>query len=269
MTLDELLAQAKEHSLDANKQPTMTILKEWGQGRTVFGGLSASILYAAIKVKIDDDRVMRSFNCNFVGPLLVDTTFEIVVEILRQGKNATQALGRIVQDGKTCVTCQVCFGVARTSKIVVKNNDTHTMEIPKKGMFLPQIPKITPKFMRFYDLSIVEGRMPFMGSKKSEISGWMRFKKPPVEITDAHLISLIDAWPPTILQMLRLPAPSSTMSWNIEFIHPHQDFSPADWFAFKAITRQAADGYAHTEGNVWDQSGQLIAISRQTVGIFD
>ncbi|MEP4891835.1 MAG: thioesterase family protein [Aliiglaciecola sp.] len=269
MTIDELLAQAKTHSLNADEQPTLIIPKEWGQGRTVFGGLSAAMVYAAIKIQVDDDRVMRSFNCNFVGPLLVDKEFEIVVEILRQGKNASQALGRIVQDGKTCVSCQVCFGVARKSKVVVKNNDNHMLEMPKKGSFLPQIPKITPKFLRYYDLSFMAGRMPFTGSKKSEINGWMRFKKPPAEITDAHLISLIDAWPPSVLQMLRLPAPASTMSWNVEFIHPHQDFSPADWFAFKVLTRQAADGYAHTEGNVWDQSGELIAISRQTVGIFD
>ncbi|GAB2683436.1 thioesterase family protein [Aliiglaciecola sp. 3_MG-2023] len=269
MTIDELLAQAKTHSLHTEDQTSLTIPKEWGQGRTVFGGLSAAILYAAIQVQVDDDRVMRSFNCNFVGPLLVDTQFEIVVEILRQGKNATQALGRIIQDGKTCVSCQVCFGVARKSKVVVKNNDTHTMEKPRKGMFLPQIPKLTPKFLRYYDLSLVEGRMPFTGSKKSKIHGWMRFKNPPKEMSDAHLISLIDAWPPAVLQMLRLPAPASTMSWNIEFIHPHQDLSPSDWFAVNIITRQAADGYAHTEGNIWDQKGELIAISRQTVGVFD
>ncbi|GAC14195.1 acyl-CoA thioesterase [Aliiglaciecola lipolytica] len=269
MTIDELLEKAVAHSQDAENHPNMTIPKQWGQGRTVFGGLSAAVAYMAIKQKIPEDRVMRSFNCNFVGPLTVEEPFEIQVEILRQGKNATQALGRIVQNQKTSLSCQVCFGVGRKSKISVENSDIHDMPLPKKAMFLPQIPKITPKFLRYYQLSSVEGGLPFTGSKKSNIKGWMRFKQPPKQISDAHLISLIDAWPPTVLQMLRLPAPASTMSWNIEFIHPHQDFNPSDWFAFQATTRQAADGYAHTEGNIWDQSGKLVALSRQTVGIFD
>ncbi|MFT4941090.1 MAG: acyl-CoA thioesterase [Paraglaciecola sp.] len=69
--------------------------------------------------------------------------------------------------------------------------------------------------------------------------------------------------------MLRWPAPASSMSWKVEFIHPHSTFQPTDWFAYQAQTRQAADGYGHTEANIWDAKGKLIAVSRQTVTIFD
>lgn len=97
----------------------------------------------------------------------------------------------------------------------------------------------------------------------------MRFSEAPAEVTDAHLIALIDAWPPTILQMLRWPAPASTMSWNLEFIHPHGPVAGDDWFAYQADTRQAADGYCHSEANIWDTRGELIAISRQIIAVFD
>jgi acyl-CoA thioesterase len=59
------------------------------------------------------------------------------------------------------------------------------------------------------------------------------------------------------------------MSWSVEFIHPHQKFAPQDWFAYQARTRQASDGYANTEANIWDAQGQLVAISRQTVAVFE
>ena len=108
-----------------------------------------------------------------------------------------------------------------------------------------------------------------MNSKNAHYYGWMRFKKPPADISDVHLITLIDAWPPTLLQMLKWPAPASTVSWNLEFIHPHKPVAPDEWFAYKAETRQAAEGYGHTEANIWDAAGELVAISRQTVAIFD
>lgn len=116
---------------------------------------------------------------------------------------------------------------------------------------------------------MMEGKMAFMGSKLDTTKGWMRFKKPPVTITDAHLIALIDTFPCTVLQKLRWPAPASTMNWNIEFLHPHDEILPEDWLAYAALPRQAADGYCHMESNIWDTKGKLIAISRQLVGIFD
>lgn len=268
MNIDRLIQITTDHVNDPLETPDITISKDWAQGRTCYGGLSAALVYVAIKQKVVTGRVMRSFNCNFVGPLLVEEPFTIEVEILRQGKSVTQVLARAIQNGQTSVLCQASFGEARESKIKVESVDTHGMTIPKKPKFLPHIPKVTPSFIRNFDLALDDGKLPFTGSKKSHIHGWMRFKKPPVEYTDAHLICIIDAWPPTILQMLRWPAPASTMCWNVEFIHPHCEFKPQDWFAYQATTRQAADGYVHTEANIWDQQGELVAISRQTVAVF-
>ena len=267
MHLDELIDNARAHSRGEVNE--LIIPNDWSQGRTSYGGVSAALLYAAIREQVADERVMRSFTCNFVGPLNVDMPFHIEVDIMREGKNASQVMAKAIQNGQISLMCQVCFGIARTSKIQVESRDEHGMTLPKKAKFIPQIPKLTPKFLRHFDLALQDGGIPFSGSKKSHIHGWMRYKKAPQQVSDAHLIGLIDAWPPTLLQMLRWPAPASTMSWNVEFIHPHQKFEPTDWFAYQASARQAADGYGHTEANIWDQQGELVAISRQTVAIFD
>ncbi|WP_438864878.1 acyl-CoA thioesterase [Neptunicella sp.] len=266
MLIDELLGLARQQD---NDDVTLSIPKDWTQGRTAFGGISAALVYQTMRNQIDQQRLLRSLTTNFVGPLNPDSPFSIQVEILREGKNATQAEARATQDGKVCVLCVALFAVARSSKIGVANQTKHNMLLPAKPKYIPQIPKITPKFLRHFDVSLVEGGMPFTGSKHSAIHGWMRFTQPPAKIEDAHIIALADAWPPAPLQMLRWPAPASSMSWNLEFIHPHRTISPTDWIAYQAHTRQAADGYAHTEANIWDPDGELIAISRQTVGIFD
>jgi acyl-CoA thioesterase len=267
MHIDELLNASSAHK--STPEMTFTVPAQWSQGRTVYGGLSAAMLYAAARPYVESQRVMRSNSINFVGPLLVDTPFTIEIEVVREGKNVSQVMARAIQNDKTCVVSQICFGMHRVSKIIVENNETHDMDAPKKGNFIPQIPKVTPKFLKNIDLSIHNGGIPFTGRKSAHYHGWMRLKHPPASISDAHIISLIDAWPPTLLQMMKWPAPASTVSWNIEFIHPHRHIEATDWFAYKAETRQAANGYGHTEANIWDSSGELIALSRQTVAIFD
>lgn len=264
MHIDTLLEQAESLGTDS-----MVLPQSWGQGRTAFGGISAAILYAALKKRVVAGRELRSLTTNFVGPLLADTPFTIEVEVLREGKSASQVTGRIVQQGKVAVIQQGCFGDERTSSILVENGDKHHLPTPDMLERIPMIPGVSPNFIQHMDLAVAEGALPYSGSSLSTLNGWMRFSQPPKLIADAHLICLIDAWPPAVIQMMNQPAPASTMMWNLEFIHPHQPVQPKDWFAYKSKTRQAAAGYAHAEANIWDSAGELVAISRQSIAVFD
>lgn len=267
MSLDLILAFAAQHA-DSPEQ-IYKVDNTWSQGRTIYGGLSAGILYNAMRQYVAQERPIRAINTHFVGPLLADTDFRVQVEILREGKNVSQIQARAIQNDKICVLSTACFAQGRNSKITVNNTDQHLLQPPNKKSFIPQIPKITPKFLQHIELAIQEGGVPFLGNKSSHYYGWMRFKNSVEHFNTEHLISIIDAWPPTLLQMLKWPAPASTVNWNLEFIYPHRQILPTDWLAYKANTRQAAEGYGHTEANIWDAQGELIAISRQTVAVFD
>ena len=271
MHADELLILPEMIALSDSCWQTaeLSIPGDWAQGRTAFGGISAGMAFQAIKTQVVDDRLLRSYTTNFVGPLSLNTPFVIRVTCLRTGKNVSQYTGEIIQDGQVCVFVQACFGTARESRVRVENTQKHDMPAPKKAKFIPQIPKVTPKFFRHFDLAINEGGMPFTHRETSFYHGFMRFSVPPKVITDAHLITMVDAWPPTLLQMLRWPAPASTVSWNLEFIHPHAEVSGEDWFAYQVHTRQAADGYGHTEATIWNSNNDVVALSRQTVAVFD
>ncbi|WP_395376341.1 acyl-CoA thioesterase [Marinicella sp. W31] len=266
MHIDELFAELADRIED--HRMTMQVPIDWSQGRTVYGGLTASLLYKAMRQGVDQERKPRYLNCSFISPLMAEEVFEIEVTPLRSGRSATQLMGKITQNGHVCVVAQVCFGLDRESKIQINHDTCHEMQRPKKGNFIPQIPKVVPKFLRHYDLSLVEGRFPFMAGKKDYMHGWVRFKKTPEHISEGHVVSLIDAWPCPVLQKLKWPAPASTMNWNIEFIHPYEEIGVSDWLAYQSQTRQAADGYCHMESNIWNQQGQLIAISRQVVAVF-
>lgn len=269
MHIDKLFEQVKSQITEKQQFGQISVPKDWAQGRTLYGGISASLVYQAARQIVEQSKKLRSLNTNFIGPIEPGIPFDIKVEMLREGKNTSVVKGEILQNNKIALSSLATFGTDRESKIKIENEIHHQMERPTKANFVPMIPKITPSFISQFDLVKVIGGWPFTGSKKSVLHGWMRFKKAPDTFTDAHLVAIIDMWPPTVLQMLRWPAPASTMSWNLEFIHPHKSFRNDEWLAYQATTRQASGGYAHTEANVWDEDGTLIAVSRQAVAVFD
>jgi acyl-CoA thioesterase len=261
MQIDKLLAGARHGN-------QMVIPESWGQGRTVYGGLSGAMLQQAMTGELNDDRHMRVQTTQFIGPLNTEEPFDVQVEHLRDGKNVTQLQARLIQNGKVAVQAMAAFGQDRESKISVRRAKRELKEAPKKPQWMPQIPKVTPKFHRYIDIRIDDGGMPFTGRKKAIYEGWMRLSHPPETFTDAHLMSLIDVWPPTVLQQLKWPAPASTLSWNVEFVHPHPAISGTDWIGYRCNTVQAAEGYAHTEAEIYAPDGTLIALSRQLVTVF-
>ncbi len=267
MQIDEFFT-ANDNN-EAEYPMPFAIPKDWTQGRTAFGGLSAGILFYQLKGLVEEGRPLRSITFNFVGPLEAGQAFSVNRQVLRQGKNATQITGNLVQDGKVALSAIACFAQNRQSKVTVEPIHETDLQLPKKAKYIPQIPKVTPKFLRHVDLSISEGKLPFTGSKTAKYSGWMRFKETPQRFDDEHIITLIDAWPPTILQMVMGPAPASTMSWNMEFIHPFETIAPGQWLGYEADTISAHGGYGHSEAKIWSESGELVAISRQLIAIFD
>lgn len=256
-----------------SEQSCLVVPSNWAQGRTVYGGLSAALIYHRMNQwvkqhKPNENRVIRSLDLSFIGPLMVNEPLNIEVVPLRSGRSATQLMAQIKQNKQICVMAQACFGIKRESKIRITEQFSHDMNAPQKAKFIPQIPKVTPKFLRHIDLSLHAGKLPFMHSKKDYLQGWMRFKKTPQFFKDEHMIALIDAWPCTILQQLKLPAMASTMNWNLQFTQTAQSPKPDQWLAYQATTAHAADGYVFGNAQVFNQVGELLAVSRQTVGVF-
>jgi hypothetical protein len=91
------------------------------------------------------------------------------------------------------------------------------------------------------------------------MGGWVRLrgdvKEEPVK--EAHLLALVDAWPPALLPYLKKPAPGSTLTWTIEFVQPLRDLSTLDWCQYLADIEYAADGYGHVAAKLWSAEGRV------------
>lgn len=245
----------------------LVIPASWCQGRTAFGGISAALLFQACRKQVCSSRHLLSISCSFIGPLNADTPFSIETEVLREGKNATQIMARIIQSGATQVMAQICFGKYKESALTQQNVGELSLLAPNQKQVIPYVENITPAFFQHVEISLQQGGMPFSKALTSNLAGWMRFYEQSNNLSELELLALSDAWPPTMLQMYPEPAPASTMSWYVEFLQPVA-LSAGDWFGFEAITHSCQHGYAQEEAKIWHPNGELLAISRQTVAIF-
>ncbi|QXH48642.1 thioesterase family protein [Pseudomonas xanthosomatis] len=264
MNFTELLAAARAHP-DAVSVPA-----DWAQGRAVFGGLMAAMLHEAMRLKLADDRPVRSLAITFVGPAAPEVPISLEVEVLREGKAVSTLLGRAVQNGQVVTLVQGSFGAGRPSVVAVEALPAAALKpLEQAAPELPFIKGVTPEFMRHVALRWAVGGLPFSGNASRQMGGWVRLRdvaEAPAQA--AHVLALVDAWPPSLLPHLKQPAAGSTLTWTIEFIQPAPALSTLDWCRYVVETQHARDGYGHAAAALWTAEGELVALSRQTVTVF-
>lgn len=225
------------------------------------------MLYQHLLAAVGRHASIRSVTISFVAPVAVGPV-TLQAEVLRRGKSAVQAEARMMQDGQVVAVLLASFGAARDSSIIVAAHPAPLIKPPEQGIVLPYIAGMTPEFTRHFNLHWSEGSIPFSGVDHADMAGWMRFSQESSVCTAAHLLALVDAWPPTVLQMFKTVAPISTLSWTLEFLADSSTHLSMDWWQYHALTDAAADGYAHIQARICDKNGQLVALSRQTVAVF-
>lgn len=260
MHFDELLA-----GVDT---PDLIIPASWGQGRATFGGLVAALAYQKMQGAVQPGRPLRALQVAFVGPVTVDEPLSFEVELLREGRAASQVQGRILQGGEVRLVALGSFGGDRESVVQVTPHDAPSVPAPADCRGLDYIQGLTPEFAQHIEMRWAFGHFPFSGKAEREMGGWMRFREPGESMSDAHLIALVDAWPPAVLQHLKQRVPASSMSWSLEIVHPRPAMNADDPLLYRAIIDQAGSGYGHTHATVWNRQGELVALSRQTVTVF-
>ncbi len=263
--------QSFETLLAQSEQDTLIIDSSWGQGRTLFGGLSSALGLKKTRQLLTEERPLRSVNINFSGQCLAETAISISPQVLSAGKSISQINAQVIQNDRVVTQVCACYGTERESEIEIPSP---AIELPKLGsqQRLNYIKGLTPEFVQHFEFEYCKGQFPFTNSPKNELAGWMRFKESGEQFSEAHLIALIDAWPPTVLQKLKKPAACASISWNIEIVQPlsllKQKLSADTWLYYDANIQQAHHGYAHTEARIYTPEGILLALSRQLIAVY-
>ena len=69
MHIDTLLNSVKQQIKTKDGNITLSVDSNWAQGRTLYGGISASLVYQAMREVVDSNKVLRSLNTNFIFKL--------------------------------------------------------------------------------------------------------------------------------------------------------------------------------------------------------
>ena len=253
-----------------NQPEALVIPATWAQGRASFGGLVAALAYEVMCAKVPAGRPVRSLAITFVGPVAPDVPVCFEAEVLREGRAVSQMALRATQDGQVVTLMQGSFGAARVSTVDVAPVPAPTIKAAEQCQELPYIRNVTPEFTRYLAMRWAIGGMPFTNNPSRQMGGWVRLKEEHAAqpVTEAHLLALVDAWPPAVLPHLKSPAPGSSLTWTIEFVQPLHSLTTDDWCLYRAEIEHARDGYGHIAAALWSPAGELIALSRQTVTVF-
>ncbi|KPP98260.1 thioesterase family protein [Marinobacter sp. HL-58] len=262
MNFDQLLAVAASGG-------EVAIPSSWAQGRASFGGVIAALVFDRMEHMVAPGRPMRSMQVSFVGPVTPEEPARIEAEILREGKAVSQVLGRIVQGGEPRLVVLASFGGDRDSEVQVDALPAPEAKPVDQCKGLDYIKGVTPEFIQQIEMRWAFGNLPFSGKGGRELGGWMQFRKTPETFSDAHIIALVDAWPPAVLPYVKARVKTSSLSWALDIVHPRPVLEPGDWLLYKASIDQASAGYGHTQAGIWTARGELVALSRQTVTVFD
>jgi acyl-CoA thioesterase len=266
-----VLMQSFQSYLDLVKQQKeFTIGEDWGQGRSIFGGLAAALILSKLKTSpAVNQKSLQSLSVNFCAALEANTPCSIRYEILSEGKSVVQLQGQLIQAGEVKTQVIACYGALRESIINIQHEKSNPKGSVDKAMAMPFIPGLTPNFIQHIEMNMLSKSIPFTGVDTKEVTGWMRFKEQPDSFTEVAIVALIDAWPPAVLQLLEKPAPASTITWNMEFIQPASQLKPSDKLFYQCSVIQSQRGYAHTEAKVFHEDGELLVLSRQMIGVYD
>ncbi|MDQ1502832.1 MAG: hypothetical protein QOD57_559 [Actinomycetota bacterium] len=193
------------------------------------------------------------------------TPVELHVERIRAGKAHASAMVRLDQDGKEILRALGTFSDLAAGA-GSDRSDARPPPLPPPEECLPvrelqprqwdDLPGRMPELYRAIDVRLARPERREVG-EIARLEGWMRFvdgRDPDV----AALPLLADAFPPAVLDVA-----DSVWVPTVELtVHVRGRPAPG-WIAASFRTRFLRHGYFEEDGELWDSTGRLVALSRQ------
>lgn len=180
------------------------------------------------------------------------------VEVLRLGKGTSHGQVKMYQDGELKVLVTAAY--TDLDRLQGGNWQAESRpECPSWDDCQQSGQKV--EFRDKVDLQLVSGREVFTRREPNgsgEFSGWMRLK----DGSDPDAISLLmfaDAFPPPVLSLYGPVMWVPTVELSVQ-VHAHPCPGPLQT---RFRTRYVTNGVLDEDGEIWDSSGKLVAISRQ------
>lgn len=254
------------NTLEKSSTNTTSFSDNWSQGRSAFGGIAAAFAVTGMRKLLDSPRSIRSLMVSFIAPL-PPGEIEVAARIQRQGKNVTQTSADVISNNVVCLQAMAVFGNPRDALRIAAEEDFNPT--PREhGLAFDVHAERLPAFLQSFEGYWIDGSLPFSGKLSRHLKMWVRHRSGLSELPIEKLVTICDIPPPVILSAFeKPPVPASSLTWSLEFVVPPELIS-SDWFYLDFKLDAAADGYTQQSGKIYDESGQLCALSRQCMVYF-
>ncbi|QFU74286.1 thioesterase family protein [Halioglobus maricola] len=191
------------------------------------------------------------------GPVHIST------DIVKTGRTFTTARATMMGPDKPILELLGCFGeLANVAGAVLIDAEPPEMPPPEDCVKLEPSPKgFPPPLMANLDMRMHPedaGGLAGKPTGEPQTRGWIRL--PEEQPVDAFALMLFaDAFPPTIFNTA-LP-----IGWvpTVEMTTQVRGLPEPGWLRCRFSTRFITGGMLEEDGEIWDQSGRLVALSRQ------
>ena len=237
--------------------------EDWGQGRTLYGGITLALAAHAARLAFPDLPPLRGAQAAFTGPASGVLTIKPVK--VAAGKSSAFVGVDIHTEAGTALRATFCYGVARQSQFA--HSDLIAPPAAKPEQCPPFFRSgLVPQFTAQFDGRLAGKDSLFAGSDNPDLLTWIRHIDPDVAETDAGLIALADALPPAVMLMFIEPSPISTATWSMEFLT--DSYANRGWHLLRTQAEYVGEGYSSQHMNVWDEAGRPLMVGRQLVTIY-
>ena len=241
--------------------------ENWAQGRTTYGGMSASLCVAAAERTVADLPPLRTAQFMFIGPAA--GALQITARVLRQGKNSVFIGVDLVGEAGIATRATLGFATARQSAMSYRVRPMPQVLAPLEGkLFFPNAQR--PAFTENFETRFAGTKPPPGSAPAPNLLLWVRHKDLAARQGLAALVALGDALPPAAITLFPQPAPISSISWGLDMIEPEVAVagSAEGWHLLSARADHIADGYTSQDMVIWNEAGLPLLVARQTIAVF-
>jgi acyl-CoA thioesterase len=237
----------------------------WLQGRTMYGGASSFLAYAAARRTFPELGPLRAGQIGFIAP--VGEQLEIEAKMLRSGRNVSHVETSLYAEGALAHRTIWLFGPARESNGAVAPALESDLIAPEEAPPLGE-QEFVPDFIMRMDVRRALPKDP-AGSppRGAVIRRWVRLKERGGLDPLGELIAIGDTLPPGSMRAMERRGPISSINWALTPLGDAPETRDG-WWLLETASNYMERGFSSETLRMWNTDGREVMRGLQSVAVF-